>query len=266
MNQQTENEIRDYLLGRISGEEQSRVEERLITDSAYFERVELAEDDLIEEYVRGELSASEREGFENHFLCTPERQQRVGMARTLRGVLSEEPEPLALPQPVRWPKTAWLALAATLLVSIGTIAYLLLHVANVRETAANREREWQQRLSEPAPVSFLLLPDVVMRGTESKESSLLLPAMHQPVQLDLALDPDTEVPAGSRILLRTVDGVQVWHETNVSVTGAPPRRTIQLTLPAGVLVPGRYRLTLLGTLANGQLEELENYSFRVIQR
>jgi hypothetical protein len=69
--------IRRYLLRELAEEEQQRVEERLMTDDAFFERLKIAEDDLVDEYLGNELLQSERERFELSFLTTPEGRQQV---------------------------------------------------------------------------------------------------------------------------------------------------------------------------------------------
>ncbi len=90
--------LRRYLLGLSAPGEEPRVEERLITDDDYFEHLEIVEDDLIDEYARGELSAHEREQFKNHFLVTPERRSKLRLAQTLiehvnRSVPVADPSP-----------------------------------------------------------------------------------------------------------------------------------------------------------------------------
>src|ERR1044071_1791611 len=75
--------LRHYLLGELSEDEQSGVEERLFTTEEYGQQLSLVEDDLIDSYVRGELSSRERERFESHFLTSPRRISRVAFAESL---------------------------------------------------------------------------------------------------------------------------------------------------------------------------------------
>src|SRR5215470_1028129 len=72
-----EEAIRQYLLGRLREEEQTRLEERLLTDDDFFERLNLAEDELIDEYLAGGLDAENRQRFDTHFLAAPERQRKL---------------------------------------------------------------------------------------------------------------------------------------------------------------------------------------------
>lgn len=68
--------IRNYLLGRLSEEGQTQVEERLMTDDEFFAQLLVEEDELIDDYLRGLLKSDERSLFDHHFLVAPERHQR----------------------------------------------------------------------------------------------------------------------------------------------------------------------------------------------
>ncbi|MEK6324983.1 MAG: hypothetical protein AABN33_25355 [Acidobacteriota bacterium] len=72
-----------YLLGKLTGEERIEVEDRYLSDGKFFDELAVAEDELIDDYVRGELSHSNRELFERNFLCSTGRHERVKSARAL---------------------------------------------------------------------------------------------------------------------------------------------------------------------------------------
>lgn len=76
--------ISRYLLGRLQENELEQLEERMMVDSELFERVLLAEDEMIEAYVNGELAKSEVSDFKASFLSTPEGRQQVAYAEALR--------------------------------------------------------------------------------------------------------------------------------------------------------------------------------------
>jgi hypothetical protein len=78
-----------YLLGDLTEEEQVRVENRAFADSNYLAVVEATEADLIDAYVRGELSSAERRRFEWRFLASPQRFKKVAFARDLARVVAE---------------------------------------------------------------------------------------------------------------------------------------------------------------------------------
>ena len=78
-----------YLLGNLSEQEQVKVEDRAFSDADYLASLEGAEADLIDGYVRGELSPAERRDFERRFLVSPQRRSKVEFARALARVIAE---------------------------------------------------------------------------------------------------------------------------------------------------------------------------------
>src|SRR5256714_14085358 len=81
-------EMREYLLGGLSQEVLRRVEERLMTEDGFFEELLLVEEELMDEYVGGQLSSDERRRFERHFLSTPERHGQLRFAQALSRYVS----------------------------------------------------------------------------------------------------------------------------------------------------------------------------------
>jgi anti-sigma-K factor RskA len=81
--------IAQYLLGELPEEQQVEIEDRAFSDKEYLANITAVENDLIDEYVRGELSGTERQRFETRFLASAERRKRVEFAKALRTVISE---------------------------------------------------------------------------------------------------------------------------------------------------------------------------------
>lgn len=76
--------MRRYLLGSSSPDEQKKLEERLLADDDYFQQMLIVEDELIDDYVGGELPAQEQVRFDNYFLATSEHQRDLRFAKDLR--------------------------------------------------------------------------------------------------------------------------------------------------------------------------------------
>ncbi len=85
-----ETHITRYLLGELPEEQQVEIEDRAFADEKYLASITAVENDLIDEYVRNELSAGERLSFEKRFLVSAERRKRVEFARALAGVMDEQ--------------------------------------------------------------------------------------------------------------------------------------------------------------------------------
>lgn len=81
-------EVRRFFLGEMSEDERGAFEEAFVADEELFEQMRVAEDELIEAYVRGTLAPSEREKFERSFLTTARRRGRVEFTRSILGKLA----------------------------------------------------------------------------------------------------------------------------------------------------------------------------------
>lgn len=75
---------RKFLLGQLSPEEQGRIEELAFDDTEIFTLLESVEDDLIDDFIQGELSADEKRRFKSHFLSLPGRQENLKISRVMR--------------------------------------------------------------------------------------------------------------------------------------------------------------------------------------
>src|SRR5258708_4306716 len=82
---QSENTVREYLLGRVSAETTLEgIEELLFTDEEFCSEVALAEDGLINDYVLGRLDDADVESFRATLAKNPERRFRLELTQALR--------------------------------------------------------------------------------------------------------------------------------------------------------------------------------------
>jgi hypothetical protein len=77
-------ELRAFLLGTLDGDHKTQFEERILTEPSLYEELLLVEEELIDQYVAGDLSADEKQQFENHFLITAERQKNLRFGKLLQ--------------------------------------------------------------------------------------------------------------------------------------------------------------------------------------
>jgi cell division protein FtsB len=75
--------LRKYLLGMLSEDELGKVEARILADREFYGQLLEAEEELIDEYLNGELTNQDQSKFEQSFLSTPEGYEQVELARTL---------------------------------------------------------------------------------------------------------------------------------------------------------------------------------------
>ncbi len=79
-NNQTSSE---YLLGALPEAETERLDELSFTDDEFAESLQVAETDLVDAYVLGELTGADLERFKTHYLVSPLRREKVEFAKVL---------------------------------------------------------------------------------------------------------------------------------------------------------------------------------------
>ena len=168
MNQQSEDEsgLRRYLLGELTQEERSEVEERLFLNSDYFQQLQAEEDDLLDDYIYEELSITDRENFEKYFLSAPGRREDIKIARALKRYISTEAEPVpstlasvpaAIAQPPAASTFAFLpslrnfSALARLALAAAAVIILAIGIWLVIKAVRSREQSQPLEVQRPAP-------------------------------------------------------------------------------------------------------------------
>jgi hypothetical protein len=170
-----------YLLGSLPEAEAERLDELSIADDAFASRLSAAENDLVDAYVRGELSGDNLAQFKKFYLSSPKRLQKLEFAEALRSFDSRgartkaqaapsEPAPTAKPTEQsskglshwRWFPVPRLTLqwgfAVGALAMLFAASYVLVENARLRKhsievegshaTFDQREQELQQQLND----------------------------------------------------------------------------------------------------------------------
>ena len=65
----SEKNIRQYLLGELSEQEQVEIEDRAFEDQRVLEQILAVEQDLIDDYVSGDIPEERRHGFSKTLSC-----------------------------------------------------------------------------------------------------------------------------------------------------------------------------------------------------
>jgi len=166
---QSENLIRRYLLGELAEADQAALEQELLIDRGKFDRVWAVENELVDSYVRGEMSRADRERFEAHYLASPLHRERVAIAESFLTNIDQgvgetvevrEKEPLVPWSdriPLRSPRLIFgLVLVMALLLTFSTVwsyierARLTWQIADVQKEAQTERASLKQREREVA--------------------------------------------------------------------------------------------------------------------
>jgi methionine-rich copper-binding protein CopC len=241
LNKNDQDTFRDYLLGGLGGDDLEEFEKQLLTDDGVFEELLVAEDELIDQYVGGNLSSDEREVFEKHFLITAERQDELDFARTLRRFVLQK----TTQRSVWWEfqrNQAWMprAAAAVVVMSfVAVLAYLIItrapqNIATVTLTPSANTR------GETVQVTRVNLSDAAALKISLKLPEHFTPAARYRVELD----GDTKTKL-----------VNVVGQDTQSVT---------VQIPANQLPRGQYALKLFVINADDTEQRIPgNYLFDV---
>jgi len=195
--------ISRYLLGELPDEQQVEIEDRAFSDQEYLASITAVENDLIDEYVRGELSADARQRFESRFLASAERRKRVEFAKALRTVVSESPAVKKVVQPATtWRESLYaflnglnpaarLAFVAAALLVVAVAAWLFVETMRLRSQVMTLQAERQsgQNLQQALDAERKRNEELNARLTQEKQ---------QREQTDESLRQLTETPEATK--------------------------------------------------------------------
>ena len=239
--------IRDYLLGRLSEEEQEKIEERLMVEDDFFEELEISKGELIEEYHAGELSQDEHQWFQRHYLATPEGKRRHIF--TLAMDSFERPIPVPAPNPtllerlrslfeIRQLKPIAASAALALMAGVALLIYI----------------------SRPSPYEYVELTNNVAdrSSTANQYRKINLSPDAYGLRISLKL-PETATP-GARYRAEFDNRTDVEKISPASQDA----NAVVVEIPAGKLPAGLYALRLYEIKADGTEQRVPGeYRFEI---
>ena len=245
-------ELRQYLLGDLTGEARQRVEQRLLAEPDFLDELLLGEEELIDDYVRENLPDDDRLKFERHFLSTPERRRQLSFARALGRYVSNAAESAggeSAPQRPHAPTPGpnW---AGRLRAFWGGGPRVLRAAAALLAVAVMFGALWLlSRPRTPTPRTFATLTLTAGAGDRAvgvQAAKVKLPPDADALKIFLVL-PDGATPAARyRAELESDSG-----ETKSLVADVQDARSVSVLIPSAQLARGRYALRLFVTDAGG---------------
>jgi len=287
--------LRRYLLGELPDEDRERLQAAYFADGELFVRLLGVEEDLIDAYVRGELTEGDRVRFEQRFGRTARQLDRIKIARMLASATAA---PLRAPTP---PVTAdggtrpWSSRARTLAAAAAALLAVAA-VATWRSGGEERRAEALTRSTPPVAAREITAPSVPAppgtpaevrgphRGSAHPAAGTVATLILRPGLLRdggdtarLVLSPSTvsarlrlELPAdlpargaSYLVVVQTASGVEVFRARRVPEAVGPRGRAVELTLPVRVLAARDYMVLLSLEQADGRPRLVRGYAFRV---
>lgn len=269
--------IEAYLLGRLPAEEQTRIEALLFEDRDALDLVRDSEDDLIDRYLAGELSAQDRAAFEQAFATSTSRRERIAFARALAESIADGAE---VDEPMTAAGTAtdgrgWVSSGRRIVLPAGAAIAVALLVGLVMRGRANAPEDGAASPVLPAHLKTAPSPSarqgqgipsdtatIVLQTAELRRSAGTLPRLRVPDgTAQVRLLPQIGASEGRgpyAATLRRVEGPVVWRGTTSAVVEGG--RT-SVTIPATSLTAGDYVLSLARPRARP--DDALEYPFRI---
>lgn len=246
--------IVEYLLGQLSESELERVERSYLLNEDLFNEVQEVEEELIDDYASGALTAEQRVAFEKYFLRSPERREKLAFAtamteravawqsgtlvstdKTAREITSAElsDHPNANPFSLFWKGSVpawrqWIAVAAAVVLAV-VISILWLR---------NRELQHQLRAANAEYAKLQQESDAQARiTTETKEA---LSAERQQTQLVESQVEQLQTSSAEKITDTIID-IVLGIDYLVASTRGAEKKVKTLAVPANARL---VRLTL----------------------
>ena len=299
-----------YLLGALPEEEREKFDELSIVDDDFALRLSDVENNLVDAYVRGGLSADERRRFSSHYLASSRRRTKTHTAQALRMYADKVEEaapvrpsqvdnaparPLSqwsfLPAFLSLPRLAFTVAAIVGLIGIGWMGFEILRLrSEVNRVEARRilverhEKELQEMLDRMRAGNELaqqqrpaesqtatLLAKVVSFKLEApargpgQQTSIAIPPGTDYVVLQVELEPDDYPSYNVMLLQRPGNTPAEWKRERVKSKAIGESKVIELRIPANLMKPQGYLLSISGISDRGVADGERHYPFQVVK-
>ena len=256
----TDERIIAYLLEELPEEDLEQFEEECFAQENWPTQINLVEEDLIDAYLRYELSQEQRQRFERNYLTTEARQERVMMAAAfLRHVdeFRDAKETVA----VALPKSTWTERFRAL---GGSQTWVLRAVAALSVVAIITITLWLYLSREPSPQTFATLTLTISAGNTRAEGAqagkVNLPLSASALRISLMLPEGLPPSVRYRVELVNDNG-----ETKPLEVAGQDAQTVTVVIPAVQLARGPYALRLFMTEADGTEQRVQGSYFFTVE-
>src|SRR5579872_6994784 len=150
-----------YLLGSLAQDQTERLDELSVVDDDFAWRLRAVENDMVDAYVRGDLSGETLDRLRSSYLSTPRRHEKVEFARVLATFTGKQAPPQTrgwFSIPLVMPRWVFTCLAAAAALVAGFLIYnqrqLQMQVSQLQASHRDfeqRERELRSELERVSP-------------------------------------------------------------------------------------------------------------------
>jgi hypothetical protein len=247
-----------YLLHELPDADRRAIQESLFDDPVLQDRMQDAENDLIDAFARGDLSTAQEAKIREFVLATGQ-QDRLPFAAALahaEGVSPRQAMSVVAAQPAARrfvSPTAVLAFACAALV----VCTVMLWMQNRRLRYTPAAPAAAMAAPEGSVYTFAVWPGAV-RGRETA-LRVRVPSGTAVVDIELPIELTLDYTDFSASL-RTLSGAEVWSQKGKIAAGSG---RVSVLVPKRALSRGHYEITLSGGSGADQREVIDYYYFSV---
>jgi hypothetical protein len=275
--------LREFLLGKVGDEDRERIESLFLTDSQVKERILVAEQELIDDYVDGSLTTEDSERFLSVYEQTAEQRQEIRITKSLKEWAAKQASSssghASAASTVAVHSSGWSRILEALrqrpVVPIAAMIVIAIVVAVVWLNNLGEQRNRQHlaieqelarlntpeslRETPPQMVSRELSPVTVRSGEEQPE--IRIGAETRTVELRLPW-LQNERFATYQAEIRRIGNDESFTIRNLHAQ-TDGGYALRLRLPARILSRGQYQVRLRGINADGSASAPAEYQFSV---
>jgi hypothetical protein len=256
----TDERIIAYLLKELPEEELEQFEDECFQQESWPPQIQLVEEDLVDSYLRDELSQERRARFEQNYLTTEARQDRVRMAAAFLRRVDEytaghetaEVTPQAnvgLAERLRafWalrPTALWAGMAVVVAAVLCGALWLYLSRGRPPQTFA----------------TLTLSVSRSNRAEGAEEGRVKLPLDADALRIALLLPDESPTAARYRVEMEDEAG-----RTKALDVAGQDSRSIQVIVPAPQLTRGRFSLKLTAVTPDGAEQRVRGNYFLTVE-
>jgi anti-sigma factor RsiW len=284
--------MRRFLLDKLDLAARERIEEQFMMDDVFKEKLLMAEESLIEDYLDNSLDEADREKFNAVFSSSPEQREKLTIARAISARAKAEVAPgspvaeataddLVRPdqsakagQPAKNSVRTALLIAAAVVIVIFATLWLIHRGARTQESTAERNR-WlgiqaelaelnsgsrsQSEVGSGETISLVLAP-INTRGAGPPSLS----RKRGVSAFEFWLLPTSLDHVNFRALIKKDGAAPQFEVSNLPLAEKPQGRAVRLRIPAN-LDAGAYQVELRAVGSNGELVYAGEYRFQIAE-
>ncbi len=276
----TDATLRQFLLRVLDQDDSAEIEKLFISDPEWKQRILVAEEDLIEAYLEGTLSPTERQQFLTQYGDTPQRQRRLQITKLIKehAVAQSYRERATLPPKASllsrvWPLNMRFLIPVVAVVIIALTAGLVLLVQFTRGRVAEAdyhaaiERELadlnstSHQFDVPSQVASLIVSPVSVRSGAANNELTRTPDTRV-VELQLVWTQKRKF-ASYRAAIHRVGESAHFSVANLRLDNLPMGTVVRVRVPDRLLRKGQYVIEVTGVDVSGKSGPTEEYTFAV---